>query len=495
MKLDNVLEFTENHRFYVYRDFALSALEEKILNRFYQPMVGAAACGLYKLLMQQLPAESVGFSGLEQQRKLFLALGAEPGEKGRRLVADCASRLEAVGLLDTYRRTHPDLEEAVYFYHLQPPLNPYEFFRNQHLTLLLRDRIGKHAVLQLHEEFCATESAEWSGEHIVSERLTVPFYDLFELNARVIDYELEQALAEAAPALSREAKPAVEHMNFRYEEILLKFPKLSANRRWVEQLDRRPEQLAAINYVARKYRLTLQELCRLLDEEDVFDAQGELNLDELQHLANLVFRQHKRRQQERERLLQSQKPPKAEREEKAVAPEYWLDVPEPLKDQCDQAQYNMMLRNQSYIEVLEMFFPGNVPDPLLDLFGRIDLIYKLEEEVINVLIHYLKVCNLPWTRPFVESVAADMLGRQIRSYEQAVEYIREHMDMKNRKGGKAAGVGAAAPAKAASPRGNAGKAPARPKLPVYKSSGAPRVTDEQYEEILRKVREMERRST
>jgi replication initiation and membrane attachment protein len=95
----------------------------------------------------------------------------------------------------------------------------------------------------------------------------------------------------------------------------------------------------------------------------------------------------------------------------------------------------------------------------------------------------------------VESVAADMLGRQIRSYEQAVEYIREHMDMKNRKGGKAAGVGAAAPAKAASPRGNAGKAPARPKLPVYKSSGAPRVTDEQYEEILRKVREMERRST
>jgi replication initiation and membrane attachment protein len=164
-----------------------------------------------------------------------------------------------------------------------------------------------------------------------------------------------------------------------------------------------------------------------------------------------------------------------------------------LKDRCDQAQYNMILRNQSYLEVLEIYFPGRVPDPLLDLFARIDLIYKLEEEVINVLIHYLKVCNLPWTRPYVESVAADMLGRQIQSYEQAVEYIREHMDLKNRKGSKSAGKAASGTGR--STRAAAGKAPAKPKLPVYKGSGAPRVTDEQYEEILRKVREMERKST
>lgn len=482
MRLEHMLDFTENHRFYILREFSLSPLDDKVLNAMYQPMIGTGACALYRLLFQQLPAERVGYSEPDQQRKLFLALGVEPGDKGRRVMADYASRLEAVGLMHTYRKTNPEQEETLYFYHLQPPLSPYEFFRNQHLVLLLRDHIGKHAVLHLHREFCAAEPEEWKDGLVRSQNVSMPFYDLFMLNTHVIDYELEQALAEMAPArnASEEDKPP---QGYQYSEIIMQFPRLSRNRTYVEQISRKPEQLHAINYVAGKYRLTLQEVCRLLDEDGVFAADGELDLDMLQHLANLVYRQSKRRQEERERVLMRVKNPRLAGEEKPVDSQYWLEVPAVLKDQCDIRQYNMFLRNKPYLEILEIFFPGQIPDPILNVFERIDLQYKLAEEVINVLIHYLYVNNLPWTRPFVESVASDMLGRRIQTYEQAVQYIREQTE--TRKGTREPKTGGRSPKTAQQ------KPASRPKLPVYKGSKEPNVTDEEYEAILRKVREME----
>lgn len=37
-----------------------------------------------------------------------------------------------------------------------------DFFATQHLTLLLRDKIGKFAVLSLREQFWNREPEEWS---------------------------------------------------------------------------------------------------------------------------------------------------------------------------------------------------------------------------------------------------------------------------------------------------------------------------------------------
>lgn len=488
MKLDHMFDFTENHRFYMLREFSLSPMDDKVLSLMYQPMIGIGACALYKLLSVQLPSERLGYSEVEQQRKLFMGLGAEPGDKGRKYLADCASKLEAVGLMHTYRKTNTSREETVYFYHLMPPMNPFEFFRNQHLTLLLRDQVGKHGVLQLHQEFCVTEPEDWTEAMVESESLSVPFYDLFELNTQVIDYEFEQALAELAPAHSgfSQEKPGLE--GFQYSEIIHQFPRLSQNRVYVEQLSTKMEELQAINYVARKYKLTLQETCRLLDEDHVFNAAGELELDTLQHHANLIYRQGKRRGEERERLLQH-KPKDAAKPlamEKTVDEGHLLELPAFLQDKCDIQQYNVILRNKPYLEILDMFFPGSIPDPILNIFERIDLHYKLEEEVINVLIHYLKCYNLSWTRSFVETVAADMLGKQIQSYEQAVRYIRDQAEMKNQ--GKTRGSGRSSGGRSAGKTGT-GKGTSKPKLPVYKGDEEPAVTDEEYEEILRRVRE------
>ncbi len=207
MRMKNLLHYTENHRYCVYREFGLSALDELMLGSVYQPMVGAFAVSLYRLLFQHVPVGQIGYSPLEQQRRLFLTLGLEPSEKGRKHLIEQTSKLEAVGLLQTSRLYAPETDDYMYEYEMQPPLAPADFFRTQHLTLLLRDKIGKFAVLSLRESLWSSESAEWSQSSYNKENISIPFYELFELNTHVIDYELEQALSEVSSGRHNGALP------------------------------------------------------------------------------------------------------------------------------------------------------------------------------------------------------------------------------------------------------------------------------------------------
>ncbi len=187
MRMSNLHHFTEHHRYCVSREFGLSHVDSRMLGSVYQPMVGAFAISLYRLLFEHIPAEAIGYSAVEQQRRLFMTLGVEPNEKGRKYLVDQASRLEAVGLLATCRIYMPENDDYMYEYELMPPLSPADFFATQHLTLLLRDKIGKFAVLSLREQFWNREPEEWSRRSIGKENISLPLYDIFQLNTHVIE--------------------------------------------------------------------------------------------------------------------------------------------------------------------------------------------------------------------------------------------------------------------------------------------------------------------
>jgi replication initiation and membrane attachment protein len=443
MRITNLHHFTENHRFCIYRDFSLSGLDYRMLSTIYQPMIGAFAVGLYTTLYQQLPSEKMGYSPLEQQRKLFFSLELEHGERGRKFLAEQSSKLEAVGLLQTSRRFIEANDDYIYEYQLSEPLAPHEFFKNQHLTLLLRDKVGKHMVLYLRDELIAEEPEEI--RQTSSENLSVPFYELFSLNTKVIDYELEQALYQTASTRATESKLDVTTKGFAYEDIIMRFPRQSRNRSYVENIRFRPDQLAGINIVARKYHLTLQDLCRLLDEDAVFDEEGGLQIDLLQYKANLIFRQVKTRDEKVERHLHRAEELSRGQEESGMQEEqpvemaFYLDAPQIFQGQCDVHQYNMILRNEPHTLVLKRFFPqGSVPDGVLDIFQKIDLNYKLPEEVINVLIHFIHADRRSWAKASIEAVASDLLGKRIDTYEQAVQYVRDKAKFKEQSAARAA---------------------------------------------------------
>lgn len=499
MHMKSLLHFTENHRYCVYRDFCLSSLDNKMLSSIYQPMVGAFAISLYHLLVQQIPIEKLGYSQIEQQRRLFLTLGLEPSEKGRKLLIEQASRLEAVGLLQTCRIYVPEQEDYMYEYELQQPLSPAEFFNTQHLTLLLRDKIGKFAVLSLREELWSREPDEYAGSSVSNkENISLAFYDIFELNTHVIDYELEQALSEVSTARQPGQRVTEEEGGLNYSDIILRFPRESVNRHHVENLRFNHEQMGIINYVVRKYELSVQDLCRLLDEDDIFGADGVIMLDEFQHKANMHFRQDKRRQEQREVLAgkvvsfrqgESAGPADPAPVEHAVQMEYYVDVPIQFQSKCDIHQYNMMLRNEPYTKLLKTFFPGSVPDNFIDIFEKIDHSYKLPGEVINVLIHYLMSLltigssDQRINRNFVEAIASNMLLKQVSSYEKAVQYIRDQSKVK----GKQAASGGART------RTYGGKTvKMKPEIPIAEENGQGEdVSQEEFEEMLRMAAEMQ----
>lgn len=488
MRITNMLHFSEYHRFVVMRDFSLSSLDMKMLSSLYQPMIGAYAVSLFHTLFLQLPADKVGCSSMEQQRRLFLALELETSEAGRKFFIEQTSKLEAVGLLKTTRSFVEASDDYVYEYTLFAPLTPNEFFKNQHLTLLLRDKVGKYMLFSLRDELLQHKPEEL--ERANSENLSVPFYELFRLNTQVVDLELEQALFEPAAAKPAEGRPEVTIKGFQYSDIIMRFPRMSANRAFVERLKYEPEQMEQINFVAKKYSLYLTDLVQLLDEEGAFAPDGELMLEFLQQKANLVFRQDKKRSEERERYLskveqgRSASAAAAAAEsagEKSVEMEYYVEVPDIFQGECNQHQYNFILRNEPYTYLLDKIFSkGTVPDGLLDTLNKVDRNYGLSEEVINVLIHYLYINKRSWSKASIEFSVTDMLAKQVGTFEQAVEYIREQMKYKQSKSAKSPRT------TVTGSRGTGTKGKQKPVLPIVEDKPAGEVLSAEEREAMRR---------
>ncbi|MFD1956177.1 helicase DnaB [Paenibacillus thailandensis] len=504
MRIGNFLQYTENHRYYIFRDFSLSGLDHKMLSQVYQPMIGGMAVALYLQLYYEVPEGRAGYSPLEAQRKLLLGLGLEMNEKGRRELADLCSLLEAVGLMQTSRVGVPEQSELVYEYELLEPLSPGEFFRNLHLTMLLRDKIGNYPLIALRESFGSKEPDELAESQLEKENISVPFYELFRLNSRSYDNELEQALAEVAPSRQAAQRPNMETAAISYGEIIMRFPRTSANRKHVERLRTDKEGLAIVNYAAYKYELSVTDICHLLDEDGVFGEDGRLVADELQLRAGQLYRQDRKRSAERQRVIarvQAMEQDAAGEEEPAeehpVLEEYYLPVPPQLAGRCDTAQYNMLMRNEPRTRFLARFFPGAVPDAIDRLFERIDLNYRLPEPVINVLVHYVIGTNdaKRLSRTFVEAVAANMLVKQVDTFEKAIDYVREQERIETDKRTSAGQAEGGRASSRTSRYGGSRGASRKPAIPVVTSSlKGGSVSPEELEELRRLARELDGKS-
>ncbi|MDQ6419889.1 helicase DnaB [Paenibacillus sp. LHD-117] len=503
MRIQNILQYTEHHRYYIFRSFSLSSIDHKMLSLIYQPMVGAFAIALYQQLYHSIAEDRNGYSKLEPQRRLFLGLGLEMNEKSRRFVIEQASKLEAVGLMQTSRLGGPDLADVVYEYELEQPLSPVEFFRNMHLTMLLRDKIGKYAVIDLRESFGANEPDELAGAELTKENISVPFYELFKLNMQSFDTELEQALTEVAPSRQTVGRPDPSATaGIPYGELILHFPRSSANRTSVERLRGDADGMAQVNYVAYKFNLSVVNVCRLLDEVGVFDASGKLNVDELQLKASSMYRQDRKRDDDRQRTLAKTKviaeteTEEEDQEEVAVQEQDYLPVPKALTGRCDIQQYNMLMRNEPHTRFIRRFFPGAVPRTLEDLLFKIDNSYRMVEPVINVLIHY--VMKEPeksrLSNKFIDTVAMNMLGAGVDTFEKAVQYVRLQAQLEqDKEKRKEAGAGPAGSVYSGG-RGSANRGgfSRKPSIPIVgESSSSASVSASELEELRKLARKLD----
>ncbi|MHA6483133.1 replication initiation and membrane attachment family protein [Paenibacillus sp. strain BS8-2] len=508
MRIHNILQFTEHHRYYIFRGFSLSSADHKMLSLIYQPMVGAFAIALYQQLYHGIAEDRSGYSRLEPQRRLFLGLGLEMNEQSRRFVVEQTSKLEAVGLLQTSRLGGADLSDVIYEYELEQPLSPLEFFRNMHLAMLLRDKVGKYAVIELREQFGANEPDELAGADLTKENISVPFYDLFKLNMQSFDSELEQALSEVAPSRQAVKHDPAATAGIPYGELILHFPRSSGNRAYVERLRNDADGMAQVNYVAYKYQISVVNVCRLLDENGVFDSSGKLNVDELQLKASSVYRQDRKREDDRQRILAKSKmieEPEQEEEdpeEIAVQEQDYLPVPSALAGRCDIQQYNMLMRNEPHTRFIRRFFPGAVPGWVEQVMERIDLNYRLAEPVINVLIHYVigGADDSRITKAYLDHVASNMLMKGVDTFEKAVQYVRiqaqlEQDKEKRKEGTSSQGTGYTSGSRNGGGRGtgnNRGGISRKPAIPIVGASeSSSKVSADELEELRKLARKLD----
>ncbi len=511
MRVSNVLEFTENHRYVTYRDFALSALDRRVLVQLYQPLVGAFAVSFYMLLYHRLGEDEIGFTQPDQQRRLFLGLGLDMSPASRRRLIEQASRLEAVGLLRVFRRHDPATEETLYEYVLRPPLSPHRFFAHPYLTLLLRDRIGKYAHLELHRALEPDPPADLD-RFLGREEITAPLTEMFRLGREPESPDITPVADTAAEiAAAREDEPEVPE-RIRHADMLLRFPRGSANRKWVERLRHMPEAMARLNYLAYKYELHVPEICRLLDEDDAFRTDGEPDWEGLERRARLMYRQDRKREEERTvRLARSGTAGREAQSAAAdgkdlppLAPEFRLMPPKRFPIAVSDETYSEMLRREPWTRLLKRFFPGAVPDTFLRVFEKIDAAYRLPEPVINVLIHYVMGMDdaQRLSDPFIDAIAANMLAKGISTYEEAVAYVREQErlseELERKRGGAESVPASAGKERAGSRRG--GERPGsgrgrtagrKPDMPVVEDSGPPReMTPEELERMYELARKL-----
>lgn len=504
MKIANLLQFTESHRFCVYRDFAISPLQHKMLNFVYQPMIGGLAVSLYFTLYHQLPQDQAGYSVVDQQRKLFLHLDLEQGERGRSQLIDLTTRLEAVGLLQTVRGHDLEEEEYRYEYRLIAPLSPNDFFQTDHLLWLLHDKIGRHLLVKLRAELWLEQSQPMPQDQ--GEDISAAFFDLFRISPYASDPEIDQMVQEAAAANSLPALDPFEAdtAKFTLDQILAGIPHFSENRKLIERLGDKPEQMFALNFIAAKFNLDLTDLRWILDSSNLFDEQGELHRQRFEEEAKLIYLQREKRSDRRAILTGRQdewsasslsgsvsKPVMNKRQVEAA---YYLEIPAMLQNQFQDIQaYNQQLCNLPYTKVLELFFPQGIPPQVRETFLGLNTTYRLPDEVVNVLIHFIHMDNRLWEKFPIEGLASDMNGKQVHNYETAVEYVRNRVKRRELATAKAREAAAKIPYRSRSGSGAGGSKQQKPRIPISqsKNGSSDRPTEAEIQEMLKLARKLD----
>ncbi|MBS4456832.1 hypothetical protein [Tuanshanicoccus lijuaniae] len=122
--------------FIVRQSGVLSELEQRSLFQLYQPIIGHRAVNLYLLLLQQ-PVNEQKLSQRKVHSYLFPYIEGALGT-----IDEARLKLEAVGLLQTYKEARTGVVHPTLLYDMQYPLLLHDFVENAYLCNALINQLG-----------------------------------------------------------------------------------------------------------------------------------------------------------------------------------------------------------------------------------------------------------------------------------------------------------------------------------------------------------------
>lgn len=396
----------------------LTHRELQFVTQLYVPFLGTKATTLYLVLFAELSPQTYQSDVMRLADLLALVNMGIPDFYQARV------RLEAVGLLKTYRFEDTDTVTTQYTLELQAPASPRLFFKDALLSTLLMNQVGHQRFSTLQKRFMH-QTFPTAGEEI-----TVPFNEGFQLPYNVNQYRRNLELEKRMILDIKQQEAVVREVDLDWELLteLLKsqFVNEHALTKDVRQM---------IEALRLYYGLSEREIAQyVIYAADL--STGEIDSDELMKIV----------MEASEQLGQTvtvnlaEAPTSVESAVVEVAAKESTSTEEPVT-QTPTIEPKPALSSgmQQIIRLAQELTPfdfitsikkqrnGYVTKGEQRLLMDLIQLSQLPTSVINILVHYLLVVknNPTLTKNLTDTIANDWGQKGITDAEQAIELVRQ----------------------------------------------------------------------
>ncbi len=390
----------------------ITELDRKVITFLYQPIIGAQAYSLYMTLLSEVKEDDYCSDELLHANLLgSLSMGIPEFYQAR-------IRLEGIGLMTSYLKTN-DQGEKEYLYEPSPPLSSEQFFEDDLLRLLLRDRVGERKALDLQKRFSFTKLDKSNLEDITKSFLSV--YDFSATNYRQQETD-DQRQLEATESLVGKSEGQAPRLN----ENQFDFKKLQA----LLQSDFfSPEALTkevkhAILVLNNLYSIDEIEMHHyLLRAADL--ETGKVNTKELTDTVADTY--GKTRQNSSAKIPDKMSVVQQKSSEETTERQENLKTAGFTKKEISLITLSESRSPFSFIANIKKQKNGQVTKNERVLLNHLLDEYDLSPAVLNILIYYVLVIqeHSQMSKGFCETIADNWMQSSVKTPEQAIEKTKQ----------------------------------------------------------------------
>lgn len=423
------LQVIPNDRYIVGIDRPVSGVEIGYLIHLYQPLIGPFPILLYQTLYHQLTLSN--FTSVDGLHRGLMVNMAQPLD----VILKARYQLEAIGLLDTYRIE----KDGDYFfeYQLHPPYSPDVFFRDDTLSIMLLNRVGKQYYRNLRKKYSTRVSMEREKKEKITRAFDEVFYHLSPSEMRIEpgsetalflqEVEKEIPLDSFQEGGGKQRVYKQTPVDFELLEALL--PRSIKNEQlFTDELKHVLQELAFL------YKLNDQQLAYFLHEPTIYRADNTIDPVIL-----------KRNVKDWYRYINGGQAPQIDvKDSEKFRVETGVKAGEKTGSRnrilTREEEKNRWLSSISPFELLSYYHNGAKISPAdQSIVEELLENYQLDFGVVNVLLEYVMLTQdkqLP--KSLIFKIASHWKRLNIRTVQEAMEIAKQlYSELKSKKEGKA----------------------------------------------------------
>ncbi|MGD6816815.1 replication initiation and membrane attachment family protein [Metabacillus sp. 113a] len=373
----------------------LHEFDRKLVTLLYQPLIGTAALGLYMTLWAELEQDRLWGEEHSHHRLMTLTQMNLKSFYAERI------KLEGIGLLTSFLRQEDG--NRTFYYELQPPLKPDEFFTDGMLNIYLYNRVGNTTYMQL-KNFFSDEPPEQA------ENVTRSFDEVFQSLQPSELSMLNEAESQPDRQFIGEAngrEPSLSSSVFDFDLLL----------------DGLSESVVSRKSITGPVKETIIKLAYVYGIDPV--NMKNLLMDALQPDETIDRELLRRYARDWYGFQYGKKTPKLAEINK-VQPA----ADRTVSDQSEPTQEQIMIRqleSMTPYQYMKDLYEGAEPTLAdLQIIEEVMLQQKLQPGVANVLINYVMLrADMKLSKGFVQTIAGHWARKKVTTVEGAMQLAKK----------------------------------------------------------------------